>query len=459
MKKQFLVFAVFVILLSIISSCSQIEGGGPQYTVKHYQQNIYDDGYTLVTEDTQILTGKSGTLTAAAAKTYAGFEAPANIQQEIIAPDNSTVIELYYTRKSYLVTYELNGGSWVQGYEPPETLRYGALPEAGKLSKTGYTFGKWTGRNRADASLLTGITGEMTLFAMWYAAMNTPYTVEHYKQNASGSGYTLVSADTETKTGMTGSQTAAEGKSYEDFVQNDISQLPIAADGSTVVKIYYDQIHVNPFAVGDIAMSNGIFLRPSAYSSYTGSAVPVGVVCKVYSDGESGVLLGIHNSTASGDAGKFCWAPEDTTGFNTRFWDIIGRVSLYNNQYPEDKDGSNNWDVICAEDPEGILDTETNYPAFNYALNYAENTGLTGTLYETGWYIPTEYEFGYIDDNMDALNSTLEAVGGTVVNNTMTFWTSSQYSETNNAFIVQPRTTCGYIKKNYAFHVLCMRKF
>ena len=45
------------------------------YTVKHWQQNIYDDGYTEVVADRQTnLSGTIGTLTNAVAKSYTGFD-------------------------------------------------------------------------------------------------------------------------------------------------------------------------------------------------------------------------------------------------------------------------------------------------------------------------------------------------------------------------------------------------
>lgn len=47
--------------------------------------------------------------------------------------------------------------------------------------------------------------------------------------------------DTDNLTGTTATQTAAESKTYVGFVVKDFEQETIAADGSTIVKIYYDK--------------------------------------------------------------------------------------------------------------------------------------------------------------------------------------------------------------------------
>ena len=67
------------------------------------------------------------------------------------------------------------------------------------------------------------------------------YKVEHYQQNIDNVEYTLVEADTETKTGTTDEETSEEAKTYEGFTAKTVEQVEIAADGSSVVKIYYDR--------------------------------------------------------------------------------------------------------------------------------------------------------------------------------------------------------------------------
>ncbi|MBO4404357.1 MAG: InlB B-repeat-containing protein, partial [Treponema sp.] len=67
------------------------------------------------------------------------------------------------------------------------------------------------------------------------------YKVEHYQQKVSGSEYDLVSKDTQTLTGTIGEKTAAKAKTYTGFTAKSFEQENVAADGKTVVKIYYDR--------------------------------------------------------------------------------------------------------------------------------------------------------------------------------------------------------------------------
>ncbi len=72
------------------------------------------------------------------------------------------------------------------------------------------------------------------------------YKVEHYKQNITDNKYTLVKADTQKLVGKTGELTKAKAKTYACFKPaKAFSQAKIKADGSTVIKIYYDRIEVS----------------------------------------------------------------------------------------------------------------------------------------------------------------------------------------------------------------------
>ena len=83
-----------------------------------------------------------------------------------------------------------------------------------------------------------------TEITFWYSpATDTAYTVRHWFQNVEGDEYSqnLASYPDETKTGTTGEDTAAEAKQVEGFTAQAVTQQKIAADGSTVVNVYYDR--------------------------------------------------------------------------------------------------------------------------------------------------------------------------------------------------------------------------
>ena len=128
------------------------------YQVKHYQQNIDDDEYTLV--DTQDLTGTADAQVTPDTRSYTGFTAP-DTQTTTVNPDGSLTVHYYYTRNTYTVTFVTNDGAEIL----PTMRKYKATLPAGERS--GYTFGGWF----TDVNLTTAATivpaGAMTVYAWW----------------------------------------------------------------------------------------------------------------------------------------------------------------------------------------------------------------------------------------------------------------------------------------------------
>ena len=117
------------------------------YTVKHWQQNIANDEYTEVTGDQQSLSGKVGATTAAEATTYTGFTAQP-ITQGTIAGDGSTVVNIYYNRNTYTITWKDGDNNTI---ETDENVKYGATPTYDGATPTKsqtvewvYTHDSWT---------------------------------------------------------------------------------------------------------------------------------------------------------------------------------------------------------------------------------------------------------------------------------------------------------------------------
>ena len=117
------------------------------------------------------------------------------------------------------------------------------------LKKPGYTFDGWyNGTEEVENG--TQITKPMTLKAHW-TPEKVSYTVIHWWENADDNGYSF--HESETKKGLTGSETEAVAKSYtvdgkntfgesvkdKVFTASTISQKTIKGDGSTIVNVYY----------------------------------------------------------------------------------------------------------------------------------------------------------------------------------------------------------------------------
>ncbi len=113
------------------------------YTVKHYKQNIGGgDHYTLAETDNE--TGTTDTIATPDRKTYTGFTAPA-AQSKKITGDGEMLIEYYYVRNQYTVTFGENAGS-ISSDDFISGQKY-YFEQSGALtadSKTGYTFVDWT---------------------------------------------------------------------------------------------------------------------------------------------------------------------------------------------------------------------------------------------------------------------------------------------------------------------------
>ncbi|MBN2879300.1 MAG: tandem-95 repeat protein, partial [Clostridia bacterium] len=164
----------------------------------------------------------------------------------------ATVSLSVHSTAVYSVTYSANGGSNAPtdntDYQAGETVTIAST----EPTYTGYTFAGWTTNfdsntyDKDDATYyeFTMPAQEVTLTAQWTANTNTAYTVEHYQEDVSGSTYTIVAADTENLTGTTGATATATAKTYTGFTYNAGMGNPsdtILADGSLVLKVYYDR--------------------------------------------------------------------------------------------------------------------------------------------------------------------------------------------------------------------------
>lgn len=214
-----------------------------EYTVKHYKQNIDDDEYTLVSGDTQVLTGVTDTQTAAEAKEYVGFTA-VSFEQVNIDGNGSAIVNIYYTRNKYALTIAkniANAGSVVAG-ESGE-YKHGATITITAQTNVGYTFLGWYISNDEQTKDLSYEVvmpiGAVTYTATWNPNIDTGYTVEHYQQNIDDDEFTIVSSDTQELTGTTDTQTEIEPNSYDGFTPVAFDQITIKGDGSAVLQIYY----------------------------------------------------------------------------------------------------------------------------------------------------------------------------------------------------------------------------
>lgn len=198
------------------------------YTVKHYQQNVDNDNYVLV--ETETKTGYTNSLISAnLEKKYDGFKA-LNYNTDVkIAADGSTIVEIKYDRNYYMLSLNLDGGYGVE----PIYARYGAAITLGEPTKAGYTFTGW------DKSVPTNMpANDVTLTAQWKVDDRADYLVQYWLENANDNDYSYDSSVTKTATPGT-VITKVDDKSYAGFKYDHTDGATVAADGSSVVNVYY----------------------------------------------------------------------------------------------------------------------------------------------------------------------------------------------------------------------------
>ena len=170
-----------------------------------------------------------------------------NIANSIAVPEGSTSVNVYaIIKEGYWVTFDSNGGSAIDSQFVFDKI---SLNDQTTPKKPGYTFDGWyNGTEEVENG--TQITKPMTLKAHW-TPEKVSYTVIHWWENADDNGYSF--HESETKKGLTGSETEAVAKSYtvdgknifgesvkdKVFTASTISQKTIKGDGSTIVNVYY----------------------------------------------------------------------------------------------------------------------------------------------------------------------------------------------------------------------------
>ena len=152
-----------------------------------------------------------------------------------------------------------------------------------------------------------------------YKPTNVDYTVIHYQQNLNDDNYTKV--DRETKQGLTNSTVPEVAKTYDGFYALLYEKPAIAADGSTVVEVYYDRYYY----LMNFDLDGGYGVEP-IYARYgspignVGTPTKAGYTFKGWSlDGTTIVELP-DTMPAENRTYKAVWKANDTAKVTVVFW-------------------------------------------------------------------------------------------------------------------------------------------
>ena len=335
-----------------------------EYTVRHHFQNILDDAYDADTAMlSETLSGTTDTLTAAAAKTVAGFTAQ-SFQQKNIAGDGSTVVDIYYNRNSYTVTYAVTGTVDPNPNYKQADYRFGQNVAAeAAAAKAGYDFIGWANEPAVMPA------NDVTATGYFVARTDTAYQVQHYKQNLEDDGFTL--AETEELTGKTDTIATANPKTYTGFtldrtVEGTVASGNIAGDGSLVLKLYYTRNSYDvTYAYTGTVPADASALPEKAAVKY-GASVTVA---------EAATAKG---HTFSGwSTGDFTMPAQDveiTGSFTANPYNVT--VEYYFDKV-QDTDMTRVQSVTYGETFTTAAAAETDRNGVHYTLDWVENNGLT----------------------------------------------------------------------------------
>lgn len=214
------------------------------YTVRHYVQNIMDDGYTLADTatgkaDTNALVSTLGNLS----KEREGCYSLLYDGDVRIAADGSTVIDIKYDRYYYLLNFDLDGGYGVE----PIYARYGAPVSVGTPARAGYIFDGW------DKDLPGTVPAHNDKFKAKWREDKAGFTVVFWYENADpeADGTYKYSVAGTYKPADVASGTSVKSDDYksQSFTGRDDAHftynadkaetVTVAGDGSTVLNVYF----------------------------------------------------------------------------------------------------------------------------------------------------------------------------------------------------------------------------
>ena len=433
--------------------------GAAIYTVRHHLQNLDDESaYTMQQEEQR--SGISGSETEAQERNFAGFHlSEAGITQKAIEGDGSTVVDLYYNRNSYTVTFSDGANGEEIAVPEPQTVPYGGQASADFApERKGYIFEGWF-NGGIEYDFDTAVTSGITLTARWEAIF---YTVSVTDGIAHGS-ITASLAETTTGTKVTLMDTPEDGYELDVWFVTDAEGGAVAvSDGSfsmppsnvTVNATFKEKVIIKkpaPDTAGDIVLSDGtaiaytegLTLKAEIKAEVAGVAFPYN---------GKWLMVGLKQSeNISLMASKAAYSSLDDYLFEGN----------------RENDG-----FAMQKRLEPIYDfSAENYPSFYYAKTY------TAPGYTSGWYLPSIEELKALDDVKRKIQDSLAVVGGTALDPTKYFWSSSCGQSDDG--VISPGLTFGddgYYKKlgnvarknsvtlgsglrtyTYYFYALCIR--
>lgn len=287
------------------------------YTVSHYFQ--LEDGTWGDPQVSYKLDSFEGEDVSANYVTVDGYTAYPDhadtLTAGVVTIDDSLELKLFYKRTAFKVRYEYEG-TVPSGADPlpDETTKlHGAtVTVAGDASAPGYTFSGWES-DTVDVSGGSFVMpqSDVVIYGHFVARTDTPWRVEHYKQNLDGT-YNNIPDDVDDNIGTTGYRVSATHRQYEGFTpaENNVLVGVITPEPNTLVlKLYYER---NTYDVYYRYIGNQPTGAPDI-SGYSIADVPYGTVIDIEDKPtlENHQFEGWNSNEISTAAGSFAMPARD----------------------------------------------------------------------------------------------------------------------------------------------------
>ncbi len=200
------------------------------FTILYKAELAYDTNrYTVLERETR--SGKINSYTPSNyGKTFPGLKLK-NTSIAKIKADGSTEVDVVYTRNSYNLKWDLNGGEY-DGYNEYSigTTKYGARIYAPNVKRKGFTFKGW------NPSFNGYMPPEDTTYVAIWEGETVSYNVYYELENSTG-GYKK--DKTLTLYAPAGSEVTPEVLYYEGFKSPKAQTITIKGDGRSYVRYQY----------------------------------------------------------------------------------------------------------------------------------------------------------------------------------------------------------------------------
>ncbi len=417
-------------------------GENTPYHIEHYLEQT-DGSYKL--EERVGKMGETNTTVDIVENKYEGFVADRthadNVLSGTINGDGSLVLRMHYTRNKFSVTYVIEGTVPTGAVAPAkqDNVYFESIVKvADDLYIPGYKFSGWKITNEgivADANGEFSMPNrDVVISGSFTNALDTPYKVEHYLENADGTYGNGLGDSTPARVneyeGETGATATANPIPVTRYILNNshsstVATATIAADGSTVLKLYYDRREFKVTYIIDGFVPAGVTVPAEALYTYGGSVTVESPLSVAGYD-----FVGWYNDAETTDANyvaitsgaTFTMPPADVViaGYFTRSTDTEYKVE----HYFENLDGTygNGLGSLTPERTEnfkGETDasvTANPIPATGFKVNYSHpSTQKEGNITSDGklvlklYYDREEYTVSYIINGFKPSDASLPA--------------------------------------------------